>query len=387
MPERLRIGIDARVLSVRPKGIARYIWELCKALEVTLPNADFYLYSPEPTGLPRISSRWHERTDMGSARRLPKSLWAVTRPGLMARRDRIDVFWAGTGLIPLIGLSARSVLSVHDLVCKLMPKSMSYRARWTMKMFFEASLSRADIIVTNSQGTADRLSAITGYAASAVVRPGVSPAFAPQAEAKIAAILTKHSVRRPYVLGVATLEPRKGLDLLVRAFSSLQSKSDLTNHTLVLVGERGWRAASLARLLSGAGPRVTWLGFVEDDELVALYSGCDVFVYPSKYEGFGMPVLEARACGARVVTSDSPELREAGGNDAIYVDSSEDAIIRGISSSIKSNKNEPFDWRKQSWLGSSSILAKALTGKALLNSRLERQKWRLPRPTPRLPDN
>lgn len=159
MTDHLRIGIDGRVLSVRPKGIARYIWELCKALDVTLPDAEFYLYAPQPTSLPRISSRWHERADVGWARRLPTSLWAVTRPGFIARRDRVDVFWGGTGLIPLIGLSARSVVSVHDLVCKLMPECMSYRARWAMKMFFEVSLSRADTIVVNSQGT-DRKSVV-----------------------------------------------------------------------------------------------------------------------------------------------------------------------------------------------------------------------------------
>jgi glycosyltransferase involved in cell wall biosynthesis len=365
MIDRLRIGIDGRVLGVRPKGIGRYIWELCKALDVILPCAEFYLYTRESTGLPRISNRWHERAETGLAQRLPKSLWAITRPGFMARRDRVDVFWGGTGFIPLIGLSARSVLSVHDLVYKLMPESMSRRARWAMKMFFEASLSRANMIVTNSQGTADRLRAIMGYEAAAIVRPGLSSAFTPQTEAKIAAILKKYSIRPPYVLGVGTLEPRKGLDLLVRAFLSSRSKFNLTDHTLVLAGDRGWRDRSLARLLKGSSPRVTWLGFIDDDELVTLYSGCEVFVYPSKYEGFGMPVLEARACGARVVTTDSPELREAGGTDAIYVDSTEDGIIGGITSSIKSVKNGAFDWRKQSWIGSSTILAKALTGQDL----------------------
>jgi glycosyltransferase involved in cell wall biosynthesis len=362
MTDRLRIGIDGRVLGVRSKGIARYIWELCKGLDVILPRAEFYLYSREPTGLPRISSRWHERAETGWARKLPKSLWAVTRPGFMACRDRVDVFWGGTGLIPLIGLSARSVLSVHDLVYKIMPEAMSSKARWAMNMFFERSLSHADTVVTNSQGTADRLRAIMGYAAAAVVRPGVSSVFTPQSEAKIAAVLARHSLRRPYVLGVATLEPRKGLDSLVRGFSGLQPKCELPDHTLVLVGDRGWRDASLARLLSGSGPRIIWLGFVEDEELVALYSGCDVFVYPSKYEGFGMPVLEARACGARVVTSDSPELREAGGSDAIYVTPSEAGITSGILAAVSSKRNGTLDWRNQSWIASSATLASALTG-------------------------
>ena len=129
------------------------------------------------------------------------------------------------------------------------------------------------------------------------------------------------------------------------------------------MGDRGWRDGPLARLINGSGPSIVWLGFVDDEELVSLYSGCDVFVYPSKYEGFGMPVLEARACGARVVTSDSPELREAGGNDAIYVAPGEEGVMNGILTAIASRKNAAFDWQNQSWIASSAILAEALTGR------------------------
>jgi glycosyltransferase involved in cell wall biosynthesis len=365
MSERCRIGIDGRALGVRPKGIPRYVWELCRGLDMTLPNAEFYLYSRNPTGLPLISTRWHERPDSAWARRMPKSLWAVVRPGFMAREDKIDVFWGGAWLIPLIGLSVRSVLTVHDLVYKVVPETMSTRTRWAMRMFFEPSLSHAHAVLTNSQGTARRLHTLMGYRAHAVVPPGVSSAFQPQTEVKIATVLARHSLRRPYVLGVATLEPRKGLDSLVRAFCRLQSESELSNHTLVLVGERGWRDASLARLINGSGPRINWLGFLDDEELVALYSGCDVFVYPSKYEGFGMPVLEARACGARVVTSDTPELHEAGGNDAIYVTPTEDGIRTGILAAIGSKKKSEFNWHTQSWLSSSAVLASALTGEQI----------------------
>src|SRR6185312_17245637 len=113
MKDRLRIGIDGRILGARPKGIARYIWELCKGLDEILPHAEFFLYSPEPTNLLPISNRWHERVETGWARQLPNSLWAVTRPGHLARYDSLDVFWGGTGLLPLIGPSTRSVLTVH----------------------------------------------------------------------------------------------------------------------------------------------------------------------------------------------------------------------------------------------------------------------------------
>lgn len=366
----LRIGIDGRLLSVRPKGIGRYIWELCKGLDALIPDAQFYLYSREPTLLPLISSRWHERVDDSPARKLPKSLWAAIRMGLVVRRDHVDVFWGGTGLIPIVGLSARAVLSVHDLVHKIMPDSMSRRARWATTMFFLPSLARADSIVANSQGTADRLRAMTGYMAAAVVRPAVSPKFAPAAESRITEVLERRSLRRPYLLGVSTFEPRKGLDVLIRAFVNMQSNGELLEHSLVLVGERGWRAKSLTRLVNDSGPGIKWLGFVEDEDLVALYSGCDVFVYPSKYEGFGMPVLEARACGARVVTSDVPEIREAGGEEAIYVKHGESAVREGILRSLAVKPNCGLDHRQRSWFASSSTLAGILTGKPLNGAEL-----------------
>ena len=289
MAKLLKIGIDGRVLSARNKGIARYIWELCKGLDTTLPDAQFYLYSREPIGLPEISDRWHVRAEDGCARRLPKSLWAVTRPGFMARRDAVDVFWGGTGFIPLIGLSARSVLSVHDLVFKLMPEAMTSRARWAMNMFFEPSLARADAVVTNSQGTADRLRTMMGYSAAAVVRPGVSSAFKPQAESDIAAVLKRHSLHRPYILGVGTLEPRKGLDSLVRAFSALQARGHLRDYTLVLVGERGWRDGPLARLVNSSGPWIVWLGFIEDKDLVALIVAAMCSLIPQNMKALACP--------------------------------------------------------------------------------------------------
>jgi glycosyltransferase involved in cell wall biosynthesis len=289
--------------------------------------------------------------------------------GLMARRDRVDVLWGGAGLIPLVGFSGRSVLSVHDLVHKIVPESMSTRGLWANKLFFQPSLARAHTIVANSQGTADRLRVMTGYIATAIVRPGVSRTFARATESRIAETLMRLSVRRPYVLGVSTLEPRKGLDLLIRAFASMQSDGELRQHTLVLVGDRGWRDESLTRLVNESGPQIVWLGFVQDEELVALYSGCDVFVYPSKYEGFGMPVLEARACGARVVTSDVPEIREAGGDDAIYVKYGEPSIRDGIRTAITRKQSGSCNLMQQDWSTGSSTLAQILAGQSAVTPR------------------
>ena len=133
----------------------------------------------------------------------------------------------------------------------------------------------------------------------------------------------------------------------------------IADHKLLLVGDRGWKDSSIVELVRNS-ESVIRLGFVDDTSLAALYSGADAMIYPSTYEGFGMPVLEARACGARVVTSDLPELREAGGDDAIYVTPTEEGICSGISLAVAMPKANPIPWQDWSWTQSAHALAEVL---------------------------
>ena len=141
----------------------------------------------------------------------------------------------------------------------------------------------------------------------------------------------------------------------------------IAGHKLLLVGDRGWKDSSIIELVRNS-ESVVRLGFVDDTSLAALYSGADAMIYPSTYEGFGMPVLEARACGARVVTSDLPELREAGGDDAIYVTPSEQGICSGISSAIAMPRANPVLWQDWSWTQSAYVLAEVLLESARTDS-------------------
>ena len=356
----MRIGVDARRLGPHPKGIGRYVWELCRGLDQVLPTAEFFLYAPKPPRLPAISRRWSIRVDDSPVgRRLPNPLWLVARAGPMSRRDRVDVFWAGTGLLPLVGLNSRAVLTVHDVVERVAPQTMDRHALWASRLFFQRSLARADAIVSNSAGTADRLKTNFGYSVAAVVRPGISEVFRPRSEKHTLTVLARYRVNRPYLLSVSTWEPRKGLEQLIHAFLRMKSEGLIPDHKLVLVGERGWKDSTIVELVRKSEAVVS-LGFVEDASLAALYSGAEAFVYPSHYEGFGMPVLEARACGARVVTTDLPELREAGGEDAIYISPTEEGIRSGIARAVAAVAARPINWRDWNWEGSASILAQVL---------------------------
>ena len=361
---RVRIGIDGRRLGVRPKGIGRYIWELCNGLDEVLPNAHFFLYAPRSLNLPPISNRWSFRADESPFRRLPSNLWLVLRAGRLAQRDEVDCFWSGSGLLPLVGLRARTVLTIHDLVHKVAPETMDTRALWAARLFFGISVASADALVSNSEGTARRLEQYFGHKVAAVVRPGLSRLFEPKSECEIQQILAHYEVSKPYLLAVATWEPRKGLELLIQAFLNMKAGGVIRDHKLVLVGERGWKDTAISDLVRRNTDSVLGLGFVNDVALAGLYRGAEAFVFPSKYEGFGMPVLEARACGAAVITSDLPELREAGGEGGIYIEPTEEGIRHGISRALKKRQPEGLDRRDWSWSGSAAILAQVLLGSA-----------------------
>jgi glycosyltransferase involved in cell wall biosynthesis len=361
----VRIGVDGRRLGKQPKGIGRYIWELCNGLDKVLPAAQFFLYMPKPVDLPPISSRWTLRVDDSTVGRwLPSNVWLTARAGPLSRRDDLDAFWSGSGLLPLVGLRPRGVLTVHDLVHKVAPQTMDFHALWASRLFFYSSLRRADAVVSNSIGTARRLEEHLRCKVAAVVQPGLSGTFQRRSESQVRAVLARYRLVKPYFLAVSTWEPRKGLEPLIRAFLRIKADSLIGDYKLVLVGDRGWKDAAIMELAQHHRQSVVSLGFVDDSSLASLYSGADAFIYPSSYEGFGMPVLEARACGTRVVTSDIPELREAGGNDAIYIAPNEEGIREGILTVLRSGVPKAISWRDWSWNKSAAILAEVLLGRS-----------------------
>ena len=138
-------------------------------------------------------------------------------------------------------------------------------------------------------------------------------------EGNASSILKKYKITLPYFLCTATLEPRKNIPLLIRAFNDFKSKTGLP-HQLVLVGKTGWKAEAILKAIENSNYKndIIRPGYVESQDLPALYSAAEVFVYPSKYEGFGLPILEAMACGAPVLISRVSSLPEVGGSAAEY---------------------------------------------------------------------
>jgi glycosyltransferase involved in cell wall biosynthesis len=219
--------------------------------------------------------------------------------------EPLDVFHFSDWMYPPQRGGLR-VTTVHDLVPLRFPDWVQRRTRRMHGSKYRNAARTCDLVFVNSRFTGEEVTELLGVRPERVrvAHPGIDPRFQPEGE--------RTDLGGPYVLGVSTLEPRKNLPGLVAAFSLLRrSQPELT---LALVGAAGWEE----RPLETEGVRL--LGFVPDDELARLYRGAAAFAYPSRFEGFGMPVVEALASGTPVVASSHPSLDEACGDAALRAD-------------------------------------------------------------------
>lgn len=338
------IGIDGRAFYGAHAGTGRYVSELCAVLDAALPEARFLVYGKRPLNLPVSNGRWQQRGDEWPLlERLPAALWYFLRAGALAKRDGVDVFWGAANFLPL-GLGETSaILTIYDFVYRLFPRTLNFTHRMAYRLFFKRGLRRARTIIAISQGTSDRLFQLHGRRADIVIRPRVAPSFRPPRAEEIEEVRSHYAIDFPYFLSVSTLEPRKNLEALIEAFLQLRSEGELPGAGLVLVGQQGWKDARLVNAVACAkelGAPIVLTGYVPDKWLPALYAGAAAVVMPSLYEGFGMPVLEAKCCGARVVTADIPEIREAGGSGPIYIEPTVEGIKQGLRSAEKASHGE-----------------------------------------------
>jgi glycosyltransferase involved in cell wall biosynthesis len=355
---RLRLGIDGDALRAPLSGVGSYVLRLCRELENLLPDAMLFAYSRFPAAqLVLPSARWHVRSEPHvGLRRLPSFVWLKTRGAAFCARDRLHVFWAGRTLHPRLKGPTVTVCTVHDLNHVLVPETMQSSTLWSHRLWFERDVALANLVVANSRGTAQRMNDLLALSADAIITPGLDASFRPPShEENLLALaeLGAMGVHPPYVLSVSTLEPRKNIGTLIDAFIELRQVGQLSSHSLVLVGANGWMGKTLAsKVTNASGHRIVQTGYVPGRLLPALYANAEVFVLPSLYEGFGMPVLEARACGTRVVVSDTPELREVGGPHATIVEPTVAGVRAGIERAISSSRApelalaEEFAWSR-----------------------------------------
>lgn len=320
-PAKLRVGIDGRMLSGQLTGVGLYVFEICQRLMLQLPDVQFFVYSPAPTvRFEGVANCTYRIDTFGWASRLKLGAWALIRAGHLASKDKVDVFWGTCHFIPLLlPRRVKKILTIHDLVYKECPSTMTTSQWASHAAFFPSSLRRSDYLVANSKGTANRLHAIFGRTVDGVAVPGVPETWRRATLLEINAMRQKYQIPGPYILAVSTIEPRKNYGQLIKAFLTLRMVGKLQGYTLVIVGRAGWKChADVSLIESNRSNGVVWLGFVDSEDLSSIYSGAELFVFPSIYEGYGIPAAEARACSVNSLLSNLPELHESGGTEASY---------------------------------------------------------------------
>lgn len=311
----LTIGIDARAAAEVPAGRGRVVRELLRALDARADDCRFILYARR---------RWEQPLDARFKWALcdaPDPVWHA-RVGRVAARH-CDVFLATNSYLSPLLTTVPSVLLVYDLAALDPSTSPNRRSAFVERLTIGPSVRRAAEIICISEATREALLARVPLVATRtrVALLGIS---SPAADIDAAA---RARLPEPgFVLAVGTLEPRKNLPRLVSAYAALAPETQAT-HPLVVVGGSGWRTGETLTALHSLGDRCELLGHVPDADLVELYRRCAVFCYPSLQEGFGLPVLEAMAAGAAVITSNTSSLPEVGGDAVEYVDPSSVAEI------------------------------------------------------------
>ncbi len=319
-----RIYFDISAAVHRRAGLGRYAESLAHALLPLLGDELAFFYNHE-TGIEPLSGLDGVSThtvNLGyKPWRMLVWLGQLAHVGFNRLLPGAELFHATEHLLlPLRGVP--TVLTVHDLIFRRYPAHHKRLNRWYLNTTMPLFCRRADHIIAVSEQS--KRDVIEAYGIPAekitVIYEAADPRFRPQPPEDVAAARARYGLPERYVLFVSTIEPRKNLSRLLAAFERVHAAG--LADALVIVGKRGWLFdaffADLAR--SPAKDAVIFPGFVPDADLPAVYAGAQAMAFPSEFEGFGLPVLEAMACGAPVVCSDTSSLPEVAGDAALLVD-------------------------------------------------------------------
>jgi glycosyltransferase involved in cell wall biosynthesis len=337
----VHIAIDAHSVGAQLAGNETYAVNLIEALAEIDQSNRYTLYVTKRSAVDRFKNRWpnfHVKQTLPHTPlvRIPLTL------SVALRKDRVDVLHVQYTAPPRTPCAL--VATIHDLSFEHLPETFKRRSRAQLRLTVRRTAQKAAQILTLSEFS--RRDIIDTYGVDPervfVTPPAAPPHFAPvTSETELRRIRTTYGIQRDYILALGAIQPRKNLVRLINAYASLRrDEGGRPLPQLVLAGRRGWLEAETMRAVASAASHdILLIGYVPDAELPALYSGAVCFVYPSYFEGFGLPVLEAMQCGTPVIAGDRTSLPEVAADAAILVDPFDEAAIGNAMLSQIKNKD------------------------------------------------
>ncbi|MEP6775842.1 MAG: glycosyltransferase family 1 protein [Chloroflexota bacterium] len=328
----MHIGINAHLLAFtgnyRQAGLSRYVYEVLTRMPPLRPTARFTALTgngPIPRDFPRFPNLSLARSHFPSGRAPVRIAWEQLVMPFAAARLGIDLLFCPVNVRPVLSMCP-AVITIHDLIFLRHPKAFHPLKRLYLTALTGWSARHAAHVIAVSEATRQDVINLLGVDPRRVttVHNGVGTRFAPVSTAEKTAFRKAKGIDGRTILYIGTLEPRKNITTLLAAFSHMIDHPDFNDVTLLIGGSKGWYYdeiyATAERLGLSAAGRVRWLDRVPDEDLPLWYNIANVCAYPSIYEGFGLPPLEAMACGTPVVVSNTSALPEVVGTAGLLLD-------------------------------------------------------------------
>lgn len=330
-----RVAVDMQATVGRKTGIGIYATQLLAALRRLAPGLDL------------VELTWGRDLPMRLDRRLR---WQQVEVPRRARQSQ-------AALLHIPGFDAPGwkpcpvVLTVHDLIGMLFPQNLPLAARFYWSRWLPWSVRWADAVIADSEQTRRDLVRLLRVPEEriTVIPLGVEPVYRPQTDrAALERLRQRYALPPRFILYLGTLEPRKGLDTLLTAYAALTADWP---HALVLAGKKGWYTDTLFTQVKQQGleERVHFTDYIPDEELPGLYNLAEVFAFPSRYEGFGLPPLEAMACGVPVVSSNAASLPEVIGDAGLLVPPDDPGALAAALRRVLSDADLRADLQARGW--------------------------------------
>lgn len=366
----MRVCIDLTALDDNFSGIERYA--ACLAEEMIKDNSVDYVLLFKNSIHPMFQSYMnYSNVEVYNIKGCKKLLFNQIKLPFFVQRIKADYYLFLAFPVPVLLFKKNMISTIHDICCWDCPETMNGLSKWYFRISHKIAMKKCKSIITISKFSKDRIIEKLNYPEEKIwlVYCGIDNKllqFHKDME-QFNFIRKKYDLPDKYFLSLCTLEPRKNLRLLIDAYARYYNETEKAL-PLVLAGRRGWKIESL---LDGIDANILknifFTGFVDDQDLPSIYGNANCFIFPSKYEGFGMPPLEALACGTNVISSNSSSLPEVLGNAAIYFENDDvDSLVRIMNnySMFEINENNRTErMRKFNWSFEAKKLLQYMRGK------------------------